>query len=38
LLYEVSGYGRTSLDAMLVHSGALSYRRIWGGNPLYFSE
>jgi hypothetical protein len=31
LLYEVTGYGRTNLDAMLVHSAELSYREIWGG-------
>lgn len=31
LLYEVTGYGRTNLDAMLVHSSELRYREIWGG-------
>jgi hypothetical protein len=30
-LYEVSGYGRTNLDAMLVHTAALNYQQIWGG-------
>jgi hypothetical protein len=31
MLYEVTGYGRTNLDAMLVHTGALNYQQIWGG-------
>ena len=31
MLYEVTGYGRTNLDAMLVHTAALNYRQIWGG-------
>jgi hypothetical protein len=31
LLYEVTGYGRTNLDAMLIHSAELDYRTIWGG-------
>ncbi len=31
MLYEVSGYGRTNLDAMLVHTAALNYQEIWGG-------
>lgn len=34
MLYEVLGYGRTNLDAMLVHAATLNYQRIWGGNPL----
>jgi hypothetical protein len=31
MLYEVTGYGRTNLDARLVHTGALNYEEIWGG-------
>jgi len=31
MLYEVTGYGRTNLDAMLVHSAELRYQEIWGG-------
>ena len=31
MLYEVTGYGRTNLDAMLVHTGELNYQEIWGG-------
>jgi len=34
LLYEVTGFDRTNLDAMLVYSGALDYRTIWGGELL----
>lgn len=34
LLYEVTGFDRTNLDAMLVHSAQLDYRRIWGGELL----
>ncbi|MEO8467581.1 MAG: hypothetical protein ABI640_19830 [Gammaproteobacteria bacterium] len=34
MLYEVTGYGRTNLDARLVHSGKLNYPEIWGGNLL----
>jgi hypothetical protein len=34
MLYEVTGYGRTNLDAMLVHSAELSYQEIWGGTFL----
>jgi hypothetical protein len=30
-LYEVTGYGRTNLDAMLVHTAELNYQQIWGG-------
>lgn len=30
-LYEVTGYGRTNLDAMLVHTSPLNYQEIWGG-------
>jgi hypothetical protein len=32
-LYEVTGYGRTNLDAMLVHTASLNYQQIWGGTP-----
>jgi hypothetical protein len=35
MLYEVTGYGRTNLDAMLVHTAKLNYQRIWGGNFLH---
>jgi len=31
MLYEVTGYGRTNLDAMLVHTAPLNYQEIWGG-------
>jgi hypothetical protein len=31
MLYEVTGYGRTNLDAMLVHTAELNYQEIWGG-------
>jgi hypothetical protein len=31
MLYEVTGYGRTNLDAMLVHTAELDYQEIWGG-------
>jgi hypothetical protein len=31
MLYEVTGYGRTNLDAMLVHTAELNYQKIWGG-------
>jgi hypothetical protein len=31
MLYEVTGYGRTNLDAMVVHTAALNYQQIWGG-------
>jgi hypothetical protein len=30
-LYEVTGFDRVSLDAVLVYSNALDYRKIWGG-------
>ncbi len=30
-LYEVTGYDRVSLDAMLVYSAPLDYQKIWGG-------
>ncbi|MCZ6586039.1 MAG: hypothetical protein O6930_08490, partial [Gammaproteobacteria bacterium] len=30
-LYEVTGFGRVSLDAMLVYTGTLDYQKIWGG-------
>ena len=35
MLYEVTGYARTNLDAMLVHSAKLNYQQIWGGNFLH---
>jgi hypothetical protein len=35
MLYEVTGYARTNLDAMLVHSARLDYQAIWGGNFLH---
>jgi len=38
MLYEVTGYGRTNLDAMLVHSATLNYQIIWGGNFLQASH
>jgi hypothetical protein len=34
MLYEVTGYGRTNLDALLVHAAKLNYQEIWGGNFL----
>ena len=30
-LYEVAGFDRLNLDAMLVHFAGLDYREIWGG-------
>ncbi len=30
-LYEVTGFDRVSLDAMLVYSATLNYQKIWGG-------
>lgn len=30
-LYEVTGFDRMNLDAMLVYSSSLDYREIWGG-------
>ncbi len=30
-LYEVTGFDRVSLDAMLVYSATLDYQKIWGG-------
>jgi hypothetical protein len=33
-LFEVRGYDRTNLDAMIVHTSALDYRAIWGGELL----
>jgi hypothetical protein len=33
VLYEVTGFDRTNLDAMLVYSAPLDYRTIWGGEP-----
>jgi hypothetical protein len=35
MLYEVTGYARTNLDAMLVHTSKLDYQQIWGGNFLH---
>jgi hypothetical protein len=35
MLYEVTGYARTNLDAMLVHSARLDYQAIWGGKFLH---
>ncbi len=35
MLFEVTGYGRTNLDAMLVHAAKLNYQEIWGGNLLH---
>ena len=34
LLFEVTGFGRTSLDAMIVHAAPLDYHAIWGGELL----
>jgi hypothetical protein len=34
LLFEVTGNDRTNLDAMIVHSSALDYGKIWGGELL----
>jgi hypothetical protein len=34
LLYEVTGFDRTSIDAMLVHSAPLNYDKIWRGELL----
>jgi hypothetical protein len=34
LLFEVTGNTRTNLDAMIVHSAALDYGKIWGGELL----
>jgi hypothetical protein len=33
-LYEVNGFDRMNLDAMLVYWGSLDYQRIWGGDLL----
>jgi hypothetical protein len=35
MLYEVTGYARTNLDAMLVYAHELDYQKIWGGNFLH---
>jgi hypothetical protein len=35
MLYEVTGSGRTNLDAMLVYKHKLDYQQIWGGNFLH---
>jgi hypothetical protein len=34
ILFEVRGFDRTNLDAMIVHTSALDYRAIWGGELL----
>lgn len=34
LLYEVTGFDRTNLDAMLVHSAQLNFSEIWSGELL----
>jgi len=34
LLFEVTGFDRTNLDAMIVHAAPLDYRAIWGGELL----
>jgi hypothetical protein len=34
ILFEVTGMDRTNLDATIVHSAALDYGRIWGGELL----
>jgi hypothetical protein len=34
LLFEVTGFDRTNLDATIVHAAALDYRTIWGGELL----
>jgi hypothetical protein len=33
-LYEVMGFDRTNLDALLVHTAPLNYQKIWGGTLL----
>jgi hypothetical protein len=38
MLYEVTGYGRTNLEARLVYSSKLNYEEIWGGNFLHTAE
>jgi hypothetical protein len=38
VLYEVTGFDRTNLDAMLVYSAPLDYRTIWGGEPMQLSS
>ena len=30
-LYEVTGFDRMNLDAMLIYASPLDYRRVWGG-------
>jgi hypothetical protein len=35
MLYEVTGYARTNLDAKLVHTSKLNYSEIWGGTDLH---
>jgi hypothetical protein len=35
MLYEVTGYAHTNLDAMLVFKSKLDYQAIWGGNFLH---
>lgn len=34
LLFEVTGFDRTNLDAMIVHAAPLDYHAIWGGELL----
>ncbi len=34
MLYEVTGYARTNLDARLVHTAKLDYQEIWGAKQL----
>ena len=38
VLYEVTGFDRTNLDAMLVYSAPLDYRTIWGGELAQLSS
>jgi hypothetical protein len=37
-LYEVFGFNRVNFDSMLVYSGPLDYRTIWGGDQLNISK
>ena len=38
MLYEVTGYAHTNLDAMLVFKSKLDYQAIWGGTFLHASN
>jgi hypothetical protein len=38
MLYEVTGYGRTNLEARLVYAGKLNYEEIWGGDFVHAPE